>query len=372
MAKRESIGPAAPSKKSHKPTAVLREDEEIEATGAKPAKLAKPSKQLKSTSGKAKAQQSGKVSSEKSKQVAVTDIDSGSGADSEGHSEDRTAALLAGFESSDEENDSEEDEVDGPEPEGLPIEDIPKIPNDGKVQKQKKDAPGTTKDGPGVIYLGRIPHGFYEPQMRAYFSQFGRIKRLRLSRNKKTGRSKHYAFIEFASSEVADIVARTMNKYLMFGHILQVTVIPPAQVHEKLFVGANKRFRPVPRNKLEGKRLREGADREVWVKRVKTEEERRDSKNKKLREMGYEFDFPRLTDVATVPVKDTVAVMEALEDNPVNGDTQSEVTAGTAETVKAIEDKPEIAVFKQEATTKQENKDGQKSRKLAKKALAVA
>lgn len=37
----------------------------------------------------------------------------------------------------------------------------------------------------GVIYLGRIPHGFFEDQMRAYFSQFGDVTRLRLSRNKK-------------------------------------------------------------------------------------------------------------------------------------------------------------------------------------------
>jgi len=36
-----------------------------------------------------------------------------------------------------------------------------------------------------VVYVGRIPHGFYEEQMRAYFSQFGVIKNLRLSRNKK-------------------------------------------------------------------------------------------------------------------------------------------------------------------------------------------
>jgi len=37
----------------------------------------------------------------------------------------------------------------------------------------------------GVVYLSRIPHGFYEDQLRAYFSQFGDITRLRLSRNKK-------------------------------------------------------------------------------------------------------------------------------------------------------------------------------------------
>lgn len=36
----------------------------------------------------------------------------------------------------------------------------------------------------GTIYLGRIPHGFHEEEMKSYFSQFGEISRLRLSRNK--------------------------------------------------------------------------------------------------------------------------------------------------------------------------------------------
>lgn len=36
-----------------------------------------------------------------------------------------------------------------------------------------------------VVYLGRIPHGFYEAEMHGYFSQFGVIKNLRLARNKK-------------------------------------------------------------------------------------------------------------------------------------------------------------------------------------------
>jgi len=38
---------------------------------------------------------------------------------------------------------------------------------------------------PGVIFLSHIPHGFYEKQMKEYFTQFGDVTRLRLSRNKK-------------------------------------------------------------------------------------------------------------------------------------------------------------------------------------------
>lgn len=41
------------------------------------------------------------------------------------------------------------------------------------------------EDHKGVVYLGRIPYGFFEEQMLEYFSQFGEVTRLRLARNKK-------------------------------------------------------------------------------------------------------------------------------------------------------------------------------------------
>lgn len=40
---------------------------------------------------------------------------------------------------------------------------------------------------PGVIYLGHVPHGFYEDQIRDFFSQFGTVNKVRLSRSKKVG-----------------------------------------------------------------------------------------------------------------------------------------------------------------------------------------
>ncbi len=42
----------------------------------------------------------------------------------------------------------------------------------------------------GVVYIGHIPIGFAEPQMRKFFNQFGRVTRLRLARSGKTGKSK--------------------------------------------------------------------------------------------------------------------------------------------------------------------------------------
>ena len=140
--------------------------------------------------------------------------------------------------------------------------------------------------------------------MKAYFSQFGKVRRVRVSRNKKTGASKHYAFVEFSSAEVAEIVAKTMDKYLMFGHILQCSVVPKEQVHPDLFVGANQRFKRVPRSKMAGKEMARGAERAVWEKRVENENKRRAKKSKDLKEkLGYEFTAPALKAVEDVPKK---------------------------------------------------------------------
>ena len=37
----------------------------------------------------------------------------------------------------------------------------------------------------GVVMIGNIPHGFYEKEMFGYFSQFGKVLRLRISKNRK-------------------------------------------------------------------------------------------------------------------------------------------------------------------------------------------
>ncbi|KAH9063954.1 hypothetical protein EDB87DRAFT_1673290 [Lactarius vividus] len=126
---------------------------------------------------------------------------------------------------------------------------LPTISRDDATVKRKLEK-AKRKAQTGVVYLGRIPHGFYENQMRTYFSQFGDISRLRLSRNKKTGRSKHYGFIEFASGPVAQIVAETMDNYLLMGHILTCKVIPKDEVHPELWVGANRKWRVVPTYRL--------------------------------------------------------------------------------------------------------------------------
>uniref|UniRef100_A0A2P2LP98 RRM domain-containing protein n=1 Tax=Rhizophora mucronata TaxID=61149 RepID=A0A2P2LP98_RHIMU len=84
---------------------------------------------------------------------------------------------------------------------------------DNKLMVKKDQKPLVQKgqkNTSSVLYIGRIPHGFYEKEMEAYFVQFGKVKRLRIARNKKTGKSKHYGFIQFEDSEVG-LIAITFN-----------------------------------------------------------------------------------------------------------------------------------------------------------------
>lgn len=91
-----------------------------------------------------------------------------------------------------------------------------------------------------IVYLGHIPEGFEEKEMKKFFAQFGTVKNVQLSRSKKTGNSKHYGWIEFETPEIATIVAKAMDKYLLFQNLLVCNVVPSARVHPMLFKNAVK------------------------------------------------------------------------------------------------------------------------------------
>jgi len=130
--------------------------------------------------------------------------------------------------------------------------------------------------------------------LRAYFSQFGEISRLRLSRNKKTGRSKHYGFIEFASAPVSQIVAETMDNYLLMGHILTCKVIPKDKVHPELWVGANRRWRVVPTYRLaqaQHNKPRTEVQQRTAENRLLS---RQRARKRKLAELGIVYEFAKV------------------------------------------------------------------------------
>lgn len=199
---------------------------------------------------------------------------------------------------------------------GVQIAKLPSSKDDAAVRsrldklsaKRARDASGSTpsaapasnknKVRTGTLYVGHLPRHFDEDALRGYFSQFGTLTRLRLSRNKKTGRSKHYGFLEFADGDVADIVQETMDNYLLMSRLLKVKRVDKAgpdgsatPVHPKLWVGANRKFRVVP----EGRRTRVQHDGPKDDKTKKRAEQRlmkrQAARRNRLQQEGYDYQF---------------------------------------------------------------------------------
>lgn len=146
------------------------------------------------------------------------------------------------------------------------------IPEKKKVMKVKKREPETSShkkkrqlsrrfdkmkvtnaNKEGILHIGHLPKGFNEDELKKFFSQFGDIKKLRVARSSKTARSKGFAFLQFAEPKVADIAAKSMHKYMIFGRTLQVTQVE--EPHPEMFKHANRDWKFVPtqlmqRNKI--------------------------------------------------------------------------------------------------------------------------
>lgn len=115
------------------------------------------------------------------------------------------------------------------------------------VKKQKsRHEFDPTRLNRGVVLIQNLPKGFFEDQLKQYFTQYGRVTRLRVARSEITGGSKGFAYIEFKYPEVAKVAAEAMNGYLMFRQRLKTVYIPPdKQDHDyfkqpvKFFKGKN-------------------------------------------------------------------------------------------------------------------------------------
>lgn len=173
--------------------------------------------------------------------------------------------------------------------------------NTSATSKSQRKAPGKLsrrerkeREKRGVIYIGHLPVGFLEPQLKAFFRQFGEVCRVRLFRSRKNAHSKGYAFVEFSLREVAEIAAQAMDKYRMFGRTLVCRLMDKGQVQEHVFSKCHKPFKRInwqsraaaQHNKPDGQR--------PSAKGISTIEKRMKKKAKLLQEVGIDVDLPAL------------------------------------------------------------------------------
>ena len=158
-----------------------------------------------------------------------------------------------------------------------------------KVKQRARQPLPAKSTGTGVIYIGHLPHGFYEDAMQGFFSQFGNVLAVKVSRSKRTGRSRGYAFVKFEHQEVADIVASTMNGYFMCDKYLVCHTVEADKLHPRTFVAHKKKVKATdPMKKaiavVNAPRSAE-AKGKALAKQLANERKRAD----KLAALGYEF-----------------------------------------------------------------------------------
>lgn len=141
-----------------------------------------------------------------------------------------------------------------------------------------------------VIYIGHLPMHMQELELVAFLKQFGAIVNLRLSRSPKTGRPRGYAFCQFTSSDIANIVAETLSGYIVAGTKRLVCHVVPT-CHRHLF---DTKTNFIPTQQRTSPRRKSLAK----LKQITTRLLQREGKKRKaLAAKGIEYDFPGYTGV---------------------------------------------------------------------------
>ena len=145
-------------------------------------------------------------------------------------------------------------------------------------------------DGPSsIVYLGHLPAGFEENELRAFLSQFGTVTRVRVARAKRSHRSRGFAFCEFDDPEVANVVADTMSGYLMGQRRIVCNIVPPDKIHRGLF-RQHKKVDFVSRHRKKVLESTRGARqmKAITARLLKREKGKKDM----LKQLGIDYDFP--------------------------------------------------------------------------------
>ena len=258
-------------------------------------------------------------------------------------------------------------------PESVSLDEEKQKSFETKLKRIKQNNPEVMT--PGVVYVGNIPHGFFEPQMKQFFSQFGTVTQLRLSRSIKTGNSRGYAFIEFKCDEVAKIVAETMNNYLMFERLLKCKYVPEESQHVDLFKGADRKFTKPKAHKIAIERHNYKNKQQKQQKTAKRFLRKHGKMVAKLAEMGVELKVSNINQAVEEAKKNRRAVpkgdksIKIGEDNSdqlssksektskrkTSGDT-SKVTTRQSKKIKTVEVKSEPAKIKKRTLAEKKSK----------------
>ena len=230
------------------------------------------------------------------------------------------------------------------------IEEIPETLNDPKTRIEKTQAVVDNLSTPSnktAIYVGHLPWGFGDVEIKKYFQQFGEITRIIVPKSSKTGRSVGYAFIEFKEQETAEVAAKTMNNYLLFDKILKCNVIEDKTKYDRMFLKWKKKFKFNDKRKERLiKQQKHPKTKEEIKAKIQILLDREEKKKERFKELGIDYSFDGFKDI----------IDEYKKKNGLTKETKRK-TSNTEEKKgrKKSEEKEEKAPKKKGKTTKKKN-----------------
>lgn len=72
------------------------------------------------------------------------------------------------------------------------------------------------------IYVGQLPYNVTEDELRETFSEFGEIASINLIKDRFSGRSKGFGFIDMPNNSEADKAIKSLNKSSFKGREIKV------------------------------------------------------------------------------------------------------------------------------------------------------
>ncbi|MBW2000453.1 MAG: RNA-binding protein [Deltaproteobacteria bacterium] len=91
------------------------------------------------------------------------------------------------------------------------------------------------------IYVGKLPFTVTESDLRAMFEEYGEIESVKIIKDRHSGQSKGFGFVEMPSNSEADQAIKALNRKTIDGRTIKVNPADPGGKRSKR-AARKKRF----------------------------------------------------------------------------------------------------------------------------------
>ena len=79
------------------------------------------------------------------------------------------------------------------------------------------------------LYVGNLPYSATEEELKSLFGQAGTVTSVAIIKDRETGRSKGFAFVEMSSSDEAQKAISMLTGHMLGGRDLRVSIARPRE-----------------------------------------------------------------------------------------------------------------------------------------------